>query len=142
MNKPLKIILLLLLAFLLVLIRMFETELFYDPLIEFYKSDYNNTPLPEINSMKLIGNLIFRFVLNSIISLAIIWVIFKEKGILKLSSFLYSIVFIGLILSFSYLFFYSEDKNLLALFYVRRFLIQPIFLLVLLPAFYFQKSKK
>jgi exosortase F-associated protein len=28
----------------------------------------------------------------------------------------------------------------LALFYVRRFLIQPIFLLLLIPAFYFQKK--
>ena len=142
MKKPIKIITLFLLGSLLVLIRMFETELFYDPLIEFYKSDYKNTLLPEINSIKLIGNLTLRFILNALISLVILWVVFKEKGILKLSSFLYSVLFIGLILSFSYLFFYSEEKNLLALFYVRRFLIQPIFLLVLLPAFYFQKSKK
>jgi exosortase F-associated protein len=28
----------------------------------------------------------------------------------------------------------------LGLFYVRRFLIQPLFLLVLIPAFYFQKK--
>ncbi len=141
MKKLFKIVLLILLAFLLVLIRMFESELFYDPLIEFYKSDYKNTPLPEIDSVKLVGNLIFRFFLNTLISLAIIWLAFREKGILKLSSFLYSILFVALILSFSYMFFYTEEKNFLALFYVRRFLIQPIFLLVLLPAFYFQKKK-
>ena len=72
MKKPIKIITLFLLGSLLVLIRMFETELFYDPLIEFYKSDYKNTPLPEINSIKLIGNLTLRFILNALISLVIL----------------------------------------------------------------------
>jgi len=141
MNKAVKIIVLVLLAILLMLIRMFENELFYDPLLFFFKTDYANNPLPELNLIKLLGNLSFRFILNSILSFAILWVVFRDRGIIKLSVFLYSLFFVILMIVFSYLLFYSESKNLLPLFYVRRFLIQPLLLLVLLPAFYFQKKK-
>ncbi|PHS67166.1 MAG: exosortase F system-associated protein [Flavobacterium sp.] len=141
MNKTLKIVTLVFLASLLVLIRMFETELFYDPLLSYFKSDYSNNPLPEIYSYKLVGNIAVRFLLNTIVSLGILWIVFKDKGILKLSVFLFGILFCVLVLAFSYLLFYSNSESFLSLFYVRRFLIQPIFLLVLLPAFYFQKKK-
>jgi exosortase F-associated protein len=42
---------------------------------------------------------------------------------------------------FCILYFFKNQENLL-LFYVRRFLIQPLFLIVFVPAFYFQKLKK
>jgi len=141
MTKTQKIIILVLLASFLVLIRMFENELFYDPLLSFFKSDYSYNSLPKIKSFKLLGNIAFRFLLNSIVSLGILWVVFKDKGILKLSVFLFGIIFCVLILAFGYLVFYSNSENFLPMFYVRRFLIQPILLLVLLPAFYFQKKK-
>jgi len=141
MSKPLKIVVLVLLGSLLVLIRMFENELFFDPLISFFKSDYNNNPLPEFNSFKLLGNVTLRFIMNTAISLAILWVAFKDNGIIKLSGFLYVVLFVILMIAFCYLLFYSDSESFLPLFYVRRFLIQPIFLLVLLPAFYFQKKR-
>ena len=139
MTKALKTIVLVLLVSFLILIRMFESELFYDPLISFFKLDYSTKGLPEFNSFDLLGNVVLRFLMNTAISLTILWLLFKDIGIVKLSSILYAILFIILILGFSYLLFYSETKNFLPLFYVRRFLIQPLFLLVLIPAFYFQK---
>ncbi len=141
MSKAVKTIILTVLGLFLVLIRMFENELFYDPLLSFFKLDYNNNPLPEFNSIKLLGNVALRFWLNSIISLLILWVAFKDKGILKLSGFLYVVFFVILMIAFSYFLFYSDTKSFLPLFYVRRFLIQPILLLVLLPAFYFQNKR-
>ncbi|WP_374707786.1 exosortase F system-associated protein [Flavobacterium sp. J372] len=33
----------------------------------------------------------------------------------------------------------TEKPNLLALFYIRRFLIQPLFLILFIPAFYYQR---
>ena len=141
MTKSFKIILILVLTSLLVLIRMFQNELFYDPLLSYFKSDYSNLPIPEMDSFKFIGNITLRFFMNAFVSLAILWVLFKDKGILKLSSILYVVFFVILLLALIYLLFYSESKNLLAIFYVRRFLIQPLLLLVLIPAFYFQKTK-
>lgn len=141
MNRIVKITLLLLLVFLLVMIRMFENSLFYDPLISFFKSEYSTKGLPQFNSFKLFGNVVLRFLMNTAISLTILWLLFKDMGIVKLSSILYALLFIILILGFFYLLFYSETKSFLPLFYVRRFLIQPLFLLILTPAFYFQKNK-
>ena len=140
MTKSFKILLVIILVSLLVLIRMFQSELFYDPLLSYFKSDYSKLPIPEINSLEFIGNITLRFFMNSFISLAILWVLFKDKGIIKLSSILYVIFFIILILALNFLLFYSGSKNLFAIFYVRRFLIQPLLLLVLIPAFYFQKN--
>jgi exosortase F-associated protein len=139
MNKVIKIGLVLFLTMLLILIRFFESNLFYDPLYLYFKSDYSNLPIPEIETLRFAGNITLRYIINSTISLVILWVLFKSRSIVKLSSILYFVFFVLLLSIFCFLLFYSEPKNLFALFYVRRFLIQPIFLLLLVPAFYFQK---
>ncbi len=127
----------LLLVFALALIRFFESKLFYDPFLLFFKSEFQNKPLPEYNSFKLYLNLSFRYFLNSIISLGIIYVLFQSKPILKLSLWLYLLFFVILIvLLFVEINFF---KDYLLLFYTRRFLIQPLFLILFIPAFYYQK---
>lgn len=142
MPKYLKIILIVLLAGFLVLIRAFEDSLFYDPLLSFFKGEYSTQPLPEMDGFALQTGIVLRFLMNTLISLAIIWLIFNDRGIFKLSAILYSLLFVVLFLVFSFIIFNSEEVgNHMALFYVRRFLIQPVFLLILLPAFYFQKYR-
>lgn len=127
---------------LLVLIRAYEDDLFYDPLLQFFKRDYTDVPLPAMDTFALQTGIVLRFLLNTIISMAIIWVAFSDRGMVKLSALLYSLLFVVLFLIFSFIIFSSKDNgNHFVLFYVRRFLIQPLFLLVLLPAFYFQKSR-
>lgn len=130
------------LAGLLVLIRAYEDTLFYDPLLDFFKMDYKSKPLPEIDTFALQTGIVLRFLLNTLVSFAILWLVFKDKDIIKLSAILYFLLFAVLFLAFSFIIFTSEgtDSHLI-LFYVRRFLIQPLFLLILLPAFYFQKYK-
>lgn len=141
MKKPVKIILIALLFGALVLIRMFEGTLFYDPLLEFFKTDHSTHALPEMQIGKLMLNVVLRFLLNTVVSLLIIWVAFRDKGFVKLSVWLYGILFLILFLLFTMLIMTSEDTGHMTLFYVRRFLIQPLFLLILLPAFYFQKRR-
>lgn len=142
MDKIPKFLLLAVLVVLLVLVRAFENSLFYDPLLHFFKGDYLNNPLPPIDGFKLQTGIVLRFLLNTLLSLAIIWVLFKDRGLIKLSVVLYSFFFVILFLAFSFMIFNSEKiGSFMVLFYVRRFLIQPIFLLILLPAFYFQKNK-
>lgn len=138
-NKK-RIVFILMLLFALVSIRFFETKLFYDPFLSFFKSDFQNKPLPEYDSFKLYLNLFFRYFLNSIISLGIIYILFRSKSILKLSFWLYLLFFIILIV----LFFIETTffKDYLLLFYTRRFLIQPLFLILFIPAFYYQKANQ
>jgi exosortase F-associated protein len=54
---------------------------------------------------------------------------------------LYLLFFIILVIAFIFILFYNGETNKMGLFYVRRFIIQPLFLLLFLPAFYYQKQK-
>lgn len=120
----------------LVMVRLFQDKLFYDPLIPFFKTE--NKKLPEFDNMRLFLSLAFRYALNTIFSLGIIWLVFKERRIIKLTTILY-VVFFMVLVAVLFLCLGSDKPNLLLVFYVRRFLIQPLFLLLFLPAFYYQK---
>ncbi|WP_434036913.1 exosortase F system-associated membrane protein [Formosa sp. 4Alg 33] len=126
----------------LVLIRAFEARLFYDPFLEFFKNDYLYSDAPVFETIKLIAFTTLRYVLNTVLSLGIIYVVFKDRGILKFSAMLFAVAYAILILLFLYLINNAEQNNYFILFNIRRFLIQPILLLLLLPAFYYQKQLK
>ncbi len=141
MKRPVTIILLILLGAALVAVRMFEEQLFYDPLLDFFKTDHSTQSLPEMQTGKLLLHVLLRFLLNMALSLVVLWVVFKDRDVIKMSVFLYGVLFVVLGLVFWYLIATSEGTGHMTLFYVRRFLIQPLFLLILLPAFYFQKRR-
>lgn len=124
----------------LVFVRAFQNVLFYDPLIEYFKGNYLNSALPEIEKVKYLLNLLFRYVLNTALSLGIIHFLFRDSKILIFSIKFYLFLFVILVTSLVLLFEMYEYKMLL--FYVRRFLIQPLFLFILVPAFYYQKLKR
>ena len=142
LNHKVRIASSILLIFLLVLIRAYEDSLFYDPFLNYFKTDYYNLPLPEINNLQLFFGLLFRYFLNTSLSLAIIYVLFKDVEAVKFASLLYLVFFVILIIIFFFVLFYIGETNKMALFYVRRFIIQPIFLLLFLPAFYYQKQNR
>lgn len=126
---------------LLAMIRFWEDELFYDPLISFFKGNYMKQALPEFNFWNLLGFTFLRFGLNTFISMLALWIAFRDWGVLRFSLILYTIVFVLVGLAFALLLKLDTDQYFL-LFYVRRFLIQPLLILLLLPAFYYQKSTK
>ena len=121
-------------------IRFRESELFYDPLISFFKGNYQNMTLPEMENGRLFFNVFLRYLLNTLLSLIVLWMAFKEKGIIKFSALFYGGVYILLIIAFGILLKTQGIGEYLPIFYVRRFLIQPILLFMLLPAFYYYKK--
>src|SRR5690554_4596361 len=125
----------------LALIRTYEGDWFYDPFLAYFKGNYQKQVYPEIDGLRMFFNLFLRYLLNTLLSLAIIQVLFKKREFLKIASFLYGVFFILLILTFFYIVYFTESANLI-LFYVRRFLIQPIFILLFLPAFYLQTKSE
>ncbi len=138
LSHKLRILLTIPFVLLLVLIRVYEYNLFYDPFLDYFKTDYYNLPLPEIDGIKLFLGLISRYFLNTILSLVIIFVLFKDITAIKFSILLYAFFFVILIFALFSVIYFVDEPNKMALFYIRRFLIQPIFLLLFLPAFYFQ----
>ncbi|AFU69053.1 exosortase F-associated protein [Psychroflexus torquis ATCC 700755] len=139
MNKVLKIGLIGFLLLGIVLIRFYEHKLFLDPLLEFYSSESSYAQAPEFDVMQVIGSTSWRYWLNSIISIAIIGIAFPSRKTILFSMVFYALAYLILTLLFWLFVSDMERENFLTIFYIRRFLIQPIFVLVLLPAFYYQK---
>jgi exosortase F-associated protein len=122
------------------MVRVFQGELFYDPFIAFFKTDYHINTLPDYNLTKLICYLILRYAINSIISLGVIYALFQKMQFIRLASILYLGAFLILIVLFLILLL-NLDSNWYYLFFnVRRFLIHPV-LLILFTAAFFSNDK-
>jgi exosortase F-associated protein len=139
MKKRIRYPLIIVLLFSLVLVRAFENELFYDPFIVFFQNDYLYTSIPDFKYGELFWNLFLRYSLNSIISMGIIYLVFEKWGYVILSSKLYVGGFVLLAFAYLFLLFTDFEHGYLLPFYIRRFIIHPLFLLLLLAALFYEK---
>jgi exosortase F-associated protein len=139
LNNKIKVFVLFLLVLVLVSIRIFEDSLFYDPYLDFFKTDFTNFPLPVVDKLSLFLNFFFRYLLNSIVSIFFIQIAFNDINFTKFASVLYGILFVILILVFYVVLAFFADESKMELFYIRRFLIQPLFLLLFIPGYLIQK---
>ena len=142
MTNKTKVLLLLGCAFGIVFIRLFEDQLFYDPFLQFFKQDFKNKTLPNFDGVKLFFGILFRYSLNTIFSLAILYLLFKQIALVRFATKLYVVFFIVLLFAFFGLLYFSKQPDFLILFYIRRFIIQPLFLVLFIPAFYYQQLSK
>ncbi|MDY7395326.1 exosortase F system-associated protein [Aureibaculum sp. 2210JD6-5] len=140
MSKTARWILVISLFVLLVLVRAFQNYLFYDPFINYFDNDYLAKPIPEYHTIGLFASLLLRYFINTVISLAIIYVIFRKKGLVRFSIKFYIAAFIFLSVVYFILLKMEMLDGYLLTFYVRRFLIHPVFVLILVPAFYYQQK--
>ena len=141
LNKTYRTLIILLLFLALVLVRAFSEVLFYDPFIEYFKNDYLQKPIPIFSGRKLLWHLFLRYSLNAIISLAIIYVAFRNMGFLRFSFKFYVIAFSVLSITFFIILKGELSNGYLFAFYIRRFIIHPLFVLLLLPAFYYKQIR-
>ena len=86
----------------LILIRFFEEHLFYDPYLNFFKNDYLYIDSPRRETFKLVLFTTLRYMLNSLISLVIIYNMWNDKGIVKFASLVYVISYCFLVITFIY----------------------------------------
>ncbi|WP_339753005.1 exosortase F system-associated protein [uncultured Winogradskyella sp.] len=142
MNKITKYILLMVLFLGLVLIRTFEDILFYDPYLTFFENVYLYIDSPRREVAKLVLFTSLRFLLNTLLSLGILYVIFKDKNIIKFSVLIYGLAYVLLMIPFLYFVTNPKQEDYYLFFNIRRFLIQPIGLILLLPAFYYYKLNR
>jgi len=142
MHKIVTYFLIGILLMLLVLIRAYENVLFYDPYLTFFKNDYLYIDSPRREIAKLVLNTTFRFVLNTLISLGILYLIFKDRSIIKFSALIYFVAYVLLLIPFLYFVVNPKQEDYYLFFNIRRFLIQPIILILLFPAFYYYKLNR
>ena len=124
-----------------ILIRFFEDHLFYDPYLNFFKNDYLYIDSPRRETFNVVLSTTLRYILNSLISLVIIYIVWQDKSIVKFASLIYGISYFFLVIVFIYFVVNPKKEDYYLFFNLRRFLIQPLILIILLPAFYYNKLK-
>ncbi len=142
MPKLIRYILAALLLLVLVAIRGFEDDLFYDPYLTFFENDYLYIDNPRREVAKLVFYTSLRYLLNTLASLGILYLIFNDKVMIKFSVLLYVIAYVLLLIPFLYFVINPRQEDYYLFFNIRRFLIQPIGLILLLPAFYYYKLNR
>ncbi|WP_312075142.1 exosortase F system-associated membrane protein [Chryseobacterium sp.] len=124
----------------IVSVRIFEDSLFYDPFLNYFHDATKNAKFPDFEWTRLISSHLFRFVLNLVSSCIIIHFIFKNKDWTVQGAVLISIIFA---ITFPIYLFCVADRfeiGYLFSFYIRRFVIQPLILLLIVPLFYYRKQ--
>lgn len=120
-------------------IRFLENKIFYDPFIQFFHEATPSSVLPEFSWLKLLASHVFRFILNLFFSSLIIQVIFRNWKWTVQAVVLMALVFTLALLIYSYCLYTQLSVGQLFTFYIRRFVIQPLILLLIIPIFYYRK---
>lgn len=120
-------------------VRILEDTIFYDPFQAFFHLANKHAPFPEFNWVPLVLNYLFRFGLNLILSASIVYLIFQNKQWMLQATVLILIVFIITFPIYLYCIHTKFEVGYLFSFYMRRFVIQPLILLLIIPLFYYRK---
>ena len=119
-------------------IRVVEDRLFYDPFLEYFHQVNKVDGFPDFIWSKLIVHHLFRFLLNLFFSLIIVHFIFKNKDWTIQAGVLILIVFGITFPIYLFCVYQKFEVGYLISFYMRRFVIQPIILLLIIPMFYYR----
>ena len=124
----------------LIAVRMVEEDLFYDPFLDYFQAANKHAPFPVFAWPKLIINYMFRFALNLILSALIVHFIFRNKEWTVQAVVLILLVFAITFPIYLYCIYTQFEIGYLFSFYMRRFVIQPLILLLIIPLFYYRKQ--
>ena len=124
----------------LVGVRMLEDAIFYDPFLNYFHEANKNISLPQFEWGKLILSHLFRFILNLFFSCIIIHFLFKNKEWTMQGAVLITVIFAITFPIYLYCIYNQFEIGYLFSFYMRRFVIQPLILLLIVPLFYYRKQ--
>ena len=121
-------------------IRMVESTLFYDPFLQYFREANKQLEIPDFVWSPLILHHLFRFCLNLIFSAIILQGFFNNKKWTIQGIVLMILVFAITFCIYLYCLHSDLEIGYLFTFYMRRFVIQPIILLLIIPLFYYRKK--
>lgn len=124
----------------LVGVRMLEDQIFYDPFLNYFHEANKTLSFPEFEWGKLILSHVFRFILNLFFSCVIIHFLFKNKVWTAQGAILITLIFAITFPIYLYCIYDRFETGYLFSFYMRRFVIQPLILLLVVPLFYYRKE--
>lgn len=121
-------------------VRIFEYKLFYDPFLEYFHEADKTIAFPNFEWGKLIFGHLLRFILNLFFSCLIIHFSFKNKAWTLQGAVLITIIFLITFPIYLYCIHDRFQVGYLFSFYMRRFVIQPLIILLIVPMFYYRKQ--
>ncbi len=121
-------------------VRMLEEKIFYDPFLDYFHEANKNIEFPQFEWGKLIISHLFRFMLNLLFSCLIIQCLFKKRNWTVQGALLMMMIFVITFPIYLYCIDDRFDIGYLFSFYMRRFVIQPLVLLLIVPVFYYRKQ--
>lgn len=124
----------------LVSVRFLEDKIFYDPFLAFFKGNYKVAQIPEFLWGKLVISHFFRFLLNLFFSAFVIHFMFLNKKWTQQAVVLITVAFLFFFPIYLWCLHTKMEIGYLFTFSVRRFVIQPIILLLIIPIFYYRKK--
>jgi len=128
-----------------IILYVFQHELFYDPFKDYpIPIDRNgHIFLPPIETGKFILNKVFRYLLNDLCGILIVYGLFQRKEFIKLSFYimLFGLIFILPIYFILVFNFFTQVFPFLN--HIHRLVMNPVLMLIIIPAFYYQiKNEK
>ncbi len=137
-NKSLtfKIVFSLMIIVSLVAVRLFEKEWFPEAFQDFFGSGrYLTEDLPAVGFSDFFS-IMLRYAVNSVFSVVLLYLWFPDRYLIRLviKFYIYAGLALMVLLLLAVRFYHPGAYAFL--FYVRRFLIQPMFLFIFLPVFY------
>jgi exosortase F-associated protein len=142
LNKTISVVLIALSLLGLASVRLLENDLFYDPFIDYFKSNFQLQSLPELHKGLYLISTVSRYLINLLFTVFTIWLLYRSKEFVKATLWVHLFSFIILIAAFFILVALDDEWVKMTLFYIRRFLIHPILLFILVPGFYFISKSK
>lgn len=125
----------------LVCVYVLQNQLFYNP---FYTYQFNplNPEAPEIDTVRFWFSKIFRFILNDGFALLVIWGLFGSKKYMRFAMYVFLFGFLILLPTYIILVtnFYIQTQAFQN--HLHRLVLNPVLMMLLIPAFYYQKSLK
>lgn len=121
-------------------VRIYEDTLFYDPFLSYFKGILSNETWPVYDEKKLLFFHGLRCLLNTQFSLLILQALFnnttwtKQGALFMLGGYFF--IFLCYWLGLQQL----KEKGLLLIFNLRKFILHPLFLLLIIPVYYHRKK--
>lgn len=121
-------------------VRALEDRLFYDPFLNYFHEANKNIPFPPFEWGSLVISYFFRFILNLLFSCLIIYFLFRNRMWTIQGAVLIVLIFAITFPIYLYCIYDRFQIGYLFSFYMRRFVIQPLILLLIIPMFYYRKQ--
>lgn len=123
----------------LIAVRALEEKIFYDPFLAYFHEADKNIPFPYFEWGPMIMSYLFRFGLNLFFACVILFFWFKNRKWAIQGAVMIGIVFAITFPIYLYCIYTRFETGYLFSFYMRRFVIQPLILLLIIPMFYYRR---